>query len=76
MGLDTPLQLLVNLGFCRTPVGEGALVHNGRDGEGLFKAGWNSIGHAMRTSKNRVKKTLYSVTESKGKGCLYFLRIM
>ena len=32
LGLDVPLLLLVNLGFCRTPVGEGALVHHGGDG--------------------------------------------
>lgn len=31
VGLDAPLLLLVNLGFCRTPVGEGALVHHGVD---------------------------------------------
>lgn len=29
LGLDIPLLLLVNLGFCRTPIGEGALVHHG-----------------------------------------------
>ena len=31
VGLDAPLLLLVNVGFCRTPVGEGALVHHGPD---------------------------------------------
>lgn len=31
VGLDAPLLLMVNLGFCRTPVGEGALVHHGAD---------------------------------------------
>jgi hypothetical protein len=31
VGLDAPLLLLLNLGFCRTPVGEGALVHHGVD---------------------------------------------
>lgn len=31
VGLDAPLLLLVNLGFCRTPVGEGALIHHGSD---------------------------------------------
>jgi hypothetical protein len=31
VGLDAPLLLLLNLGFCRTPVGEGALVHHGAD---------------------------------------------
>ena len=31
VGLDAPLLLLVNLGFCRTPFGEGALVHHGVD---------------------------------------------
>jgi len=31
VGLDAPLLLFLNLGFCRTPVGEGALVHHGAD---------------------------------------------
>lgn len=31
VGLDEPLLLLINLGFCKTPVGEGALVHHGVD---------------------------------------------
>jgi hypothetical protein len=31
LGLDSPLMLHINLGFCRTPVGEGALVHHGED---------------------------------------------
>ena len=31
VGLDAPLLLLINLGFCKTPVGEGALVHHGSD---------------------------------------------
>jgi hypothetical protein len=31
VGLDAPLLLLINLAFCRTPVGEGALVHHGVD---------------------------------------------
>lgn len=66
VGLDAPILMLVNLRFCRTPVGGGALVHNGRDSEGLFKAGWNSLGNAMKSSRERVKKTLYAVAESKG----------
>ena len=31
VGLDAPLLLFVNLGFAKTPVGEGALVHHGAD---------------------------------------------
>lgn len=31
VGLDAPLLLLINLGFAKTPVGEGALVHHGTD---------------------------------------------
>jgi hypothetical protein len=31
VGLDAPLLLLLNLGFAKTPVGEGALVHHGSD---------------------------------------------
>lgn len=34
VGLDAPLLLLVNLGFSRTPVGEGALIHHGADTKG------------------------------------------
>lgn len=36
VGLDAPLLLLLNLGFCRTPVGEGALVHHG-GGAGILR---------------------------------------
>ncbi|KAL7555284.1 hypothetical protein ACHAWF_018921 [Thalassiosira exigua] len=63
VGLDAPLVLLVNLGFCRTAVGEGALIHHG--GGGGIKAGWTNIGSAMKTSKDRVKRTLHTMTESK-----------
>lgn len=31
VGLDIPLVLFLNLGFAKTPVGEGALVHHGSD---------------------------------------------
>ena len=31
VGLDAPLLLLINLRFCRTPIGEGVLVHHGVD---------------------------------------------
>lgn len=40
IGLDAPLLLLVNLGFCRTPVGEGALVHHGGDAVFHGKGGY------------------------------------
>ena len=32
VGLDAPLLLFVNLRFCCTPVGDGALIHHGTDG--------------------------------------------
>jgi hypothetical protein len=63
VGLDAPLLLLVNLGYCRTAVGEGALVHHG-GGDGLFKT-WNAFQGAMKTSRDRVKKTLSTIAESK-----------
>jgi hypothetical protein len=31
VGLDAPLLLFLNIGFAKTPVGEGALVHHGSD---------------------------------------------
>jgi hypothetical protein len=33
VGLDTPLILLLNLGYCRTPQGQGALIHDGTFGD-------------------------------------------
>ncbi len=33
VGLDTPLLLLLNLGYCRTPHGQGALIHDGIVGD-------------------------------------------
>lgn len=65
VGLDAPLLLLVNCGYCRTAVGEGALVHHG-GGDGLFKP-WNAFQGAMKTSRDRVKRTLYTIAESKDK---------
>ncbi len=62
VGLDAPLLLLVNLGYCRTAVGEGALIHHG-GGDGLFKT-WNAFQGAIKTSKDRVKKTLSTIAES------------
>ena len=64
VGLDAPLLLLVNLGFCRTAVGDGALVHH-CEGDSFLKAGWKTIGDATKTAKNRVRKTLHTMTESK-----------
>jgi hypothetical protein len=31
VGLDAPLFLFLNIGFAKTPVGEGALIHHGHD---------------------------------------------
>ena len=36
VGLDAPLLLLLNVGYCRTPVGEGALVHHGSGKQNMF----------------------------------------
>jgi len=49
VGLDAPLLLLVNLGFCRTPVGEGALVHHGTDTVIARKGGkfWTCCGRYL-----------------------------
>eukprot|EP00986_Skeletonema_menzelii_P013164 scaffold7491_cov142-Skeletonema_menzelii.AAC.15 len=65
VGLDAPLMLLVNLGFCRTPVGEGALIHDG-EGDGFWlKSGWRTVGSAISGTQDKVKKTLSSITKSK-----------
>lgn len=46
VGLDAPLLLLINLRFCRTPIGEGALVHHGvdppHDARGMY-CDWTSL---------------------------------
>lgn len=78
VGLDAPLLLLINLGFCRTPVGEGALVHHGST-KTLDKrtasnpAGFQAIGKVVNKSKQTVSKTLTTISEGesrRGKGRL------
>jgi hypothetical protein len=65
VGLDAPLMLLVNLGFCRTPVGEGALIHDG-EGDGFWlKTGWRTVGSAISDTQDKVKKTISTITKSK-----------
>ena len=65
VGLDAPLLLLVNLGFCRTPVGEGALVHQGTsdtidpDKRGIIaanQAGLQAIGKVVTKTTQTVYK--------------------
>ena len=50
LGLDVPLLLLVNLGFCRTPIGEGALVHHGGD---------TAVGSKGKYSSSRTEQSEY-----------------
>jgi hypothetical protein len=62
VGLDAPLLLLVNLGFCRTPVGEGALVHHGSEVKGsTTQGGLKSIGEAVTSGHktNRENANFY-----------------
>ena len=70
IGLDAPLLLLVNLGFCRTPTGEGALVHHG--GDAVFSGKeqgirLKSIGKAVSKGTKQIGKTLTNLTESPDK---------
>ncbi len=65
VGLDAPLMLLVNLGFCRTPVGEGALIHDGEGDEFWLKSGWKTVGSAISDTQDKVKKTISTITKSK-----------
>ena len=76
VGLDAPLLLLINLGFCRTPVGEGALVHHGASDMGdtdkrgiaaVNQAGLQALGKAVtKTTQSVYKgatKTLTTIAE-------------
>ena len=69
VGLDAPLLLLMNIGYCRTPVGEGALVHHGignrTDSLQYERTGLN-IGSKAVWQKTRkgVNKALTTITES------------
>lgn len=78
VGLDAPLLLLVNLGFCRTPVGEGALVHHGSDVKGsTTQGGLKSIGKAVTMGTKQIGKTLTSMSDSpdsRGKGKVFLLQ--
>lgn len=65
VGLDAPLMLLVNLGYCRTPVGEGALIHDGEGDEFWLKSGWKTVGSAISDTQDKVKKTISTITKSK-----------
>ena len=65
VGLDAPLMLKVNLGFCRTPVGEGALIHDGGEDGFWLKTGWKTVGNAIFDTQDKVKKTLTAITKSK-----------
>jgi len=69
VGLDAPLLLLLNLGFCKTPVGEGALVHHGvdppRGTRGEF--GLKTIGKASKAVTKQLGKTLTKIGESPDK---------
>ena len=62
LGLDVPLLLLVNLGFCRTPIGEGALVHHGGDtvidSRGKFR---KSSDRVYTSHLNQGMRALYPV---------------
>ena len=65
VGLDAPLLLLVNLGFCRTPIGEGALVHHGSDVKGsIAQVGLKSIGKAVTMGTKQIGKTLTAMSDS------------
>eukprot|EP00934_Nitzschia_sp_Nitz4_P002078 Nitzschia sp. Nitz4//scaffold140_size61219//29533//49080//NITZ4_006440-RA/size61219-augustus-gene-0.64-mRNA-1//-1//CDS//3329536227//2078//frame0 len=67
VGLDAPLLLLVNLGFCRTPVGEGALVHHGVDAVvGAKDPGvrLKDIGKAALKGTKHIGKTLTSMSNT------------
>lgn len=84
VGLDAPLLLLINLGFCRTPVGEGALVHHGAsdladaDKRGIIavnQAGLQALGKAVTKTTQTVykgaTKTFTTIAEGeseRGKG--------
>uniref|UniRef100_A0A7S2Y632 C2 domain-containing protein n=1 Tax=Entomoneis paludosa TaxID=265537 RepID=A0A7S2Y632_9STRA len=70
VGLDAPLLLLINLRFCRTPIGEGALVHHGVDPppearEHLGRL--RSIGKAGKAVTMQLGKTLTALGESPDK---------
>jgi hypothetical protein len=78
VGLDAPLLLLMNLGFCRTPVGEGALIHHGSDvRRSVQQGGFKSFGKAMTKGTKHIGKTLTSMSDSpdqRGKGKVFLLQ--
>jgi len=70
LGLDAPLLLLVNLGFCRTPVGEGALVHHGGNSVEYSKeqsAGLKSFGKAVSKNTKKIGQKLTNLADTPDK---------
>ncbi|KAL7570167.1 hypothetical protein ACA910_020005 [Epithemia clementina (nom. ined.)] len=70
VGLDAPLLLLINLRFCRTPIGEGALVHHGVDPppdarEHLGRL--RSLGKAGKAATKQLGKALTSLGDTPDK---------
>jgi hypothetical protein len=78
VSLDAPLILLVDLGYCRTPVGEGALIHHGTEIKSpSSQGGLRSIGKAVTIGRKQLEKTLTSITDSpdkRGKGKVHLLQ--
>jgi len=59
VGLDTPLLLLMNLGYCRTPIGEGALVNHGASKRARL-IGWSNINKATVQNTGVAKATNFA----------------
>jgi hypothetical protein len=70
VGLDAPLMLFINLSFCRTPVGDGALIHHGSEISAESRdhlVGLKSIGKAGKAVTKQLGKTITSLGDSPDK---------
>lgn len=65
VGLDSPLLLLINVGYCRTPIGEGALIHQGTESNREMKEYQEIELKESQTMENSYPKNRYSsITEN------------
>lgn len=58
VGLDSPLLILINVGYCRTPIGEGALIHQGTESN-------IEINDYQQSDVNESEPIDYSISENR-----------
>ena len=65
VGLDAPLLLLINVGYCRTPVGEGALIHHGSGKKNKYTQQYSRFPKVAVKNADKVLNAMARIGHSK-----------